>query len=101
MDSTLLCFVLRKKGVDSILYLGDEVKPLTSSIFDLIVAHVKLVKLLSDLGSYNRALSNLQELDKNCLPPLRKAYCQSVNVLLRKEVRTALWLSLSCGRQRQ
>lgn len=29
----------------------------------------------------------LQSLDKNCLGPLRKAYCSSLNLLLRREVR--------------
>lgn len=29
----------------------------------------------------------LQSLDKNCLAPLRKAYCSSLNLLLRREVR--------------
>lgn len=29
---------------------------------------------------------NLQSLDRNCLGPLRKAYCSSLNLLLRREV---------------
>lgn len=30
---------------------------------------------------------HVQSLDKNCLGPLRKAYCGSLNLLLRREVR--------------
>ncbi|RZR72815.1 hypothetical protein BHM03_00017292 [Ensete ventricosum] len=35
---------------------------------------------------YISVLCFLQNLDKNCLAPLRKAYCQSLNLLLRREV---------------
>ncbi|WOL19572.1 hypothetical protein Cni_G28374 [Canna indica] len=37
--------------------------------------------------TYARLLQHLKNLDKNCLPPLRKAYCQSLNLLLRREAR--------------
>ena len=42
---------------------------------------------------------HLQSLDKNCLGPLRKAYCSSLNLLLRREVCcTSCWfyLFLNC-----
>jgi len=34
----------------------------------------------------NNISGHLQSLDKNCLGPLRKAYCSSLNLLLRREV---------------
>ncbi|XP_020202676.2 exocyst complex component SEC3A isoform X1 [Cajanus cajan] len=37
--------------------------------------------------TYARLLKHLKILDKNCLGPLRKAYCASLNLLLRKEAR--------------
>ncbi|XP_047152881.1 exocyst complex component SEC3A-like [Vigna umbellata] len=37
--------------------------------------------------TYARLLKHLKILDKNCLGPLRKAYCSSLNLLLRKEAR--------------
>ncbi|XP_042434439.1 exocyst complex component SEC3A-like [Zingiber officinale] len=37
--------------------------------------------------TYARLLQHLKNLDKNCLVPLRKAYCQSLNLLLRREAR--------------
>ncbi|KAK8943335.1 Exocyst complex component SEC3A [Platanthera guangdongensis] len=37
--------------------------------------------------TYARLLQHLKSLDKNCLGPLRKAYCHSINLLLRREVR--------------
>lgn len=37
--------------------------------------------------TYARLLQHLKNLDKNCLAPLRKAYCQSLNLLLRREAR--------------
>ncbi|OAY78855.1 Exocyst complex component SEC3A [Ananas comosus] len=37
--------------------------------------------------TYARLLQHLKSLDKNCLGPLRKAYCQSLNLLLRREAR--------------
>ncbi|KNA03776.1 hypothetical protein SOVF_205820 isoform B [Spinacia oleracea] len=37
--------------------------------------------------TYARLLQHLKSLDKNCLGPLRKAYCSSLNLLLRREVR--------------
>ncbi|RDX88147.1 Exocyst complex component SEC3A, partial [Mucuna pruriens] len=36
--------------------------------------------------TYARLLQHLKSLDKNCLGPLRKAYCSSLNLLLRREV---------------
>ncbi|XP_051139277.1 exocyst complex component SEC3A-like isoform X2 [Andrographis paniculata] len=36
---------------------------------------------------YARLLQHLKNLDKNCLTPLRKAYCSSMNLLLRREAR--------------
>ncbi|ESW08558.1 hypothetical protein PHAVU_009G055500 [Phaseolus vulgaris] len=38
-------------------------------------------------STYARLLKHLKILDKNCLGPLRKAYCSSLNLLLRKEAR--------------
>ncbi|GAU15356.1 hypothetical protein TSUD_04250 [Trifolium subterraneum] len=35
--------------------------------------------------TYARLLQHLKSLDKNCLGPLRKAYCSSLNLLLRRE----------------
>ncbi|KAI8011808.1 Exocyst complex component SEC3A [Camellia lanceoleosa] len=35
--------------------------------------------------TYARLLQHLKSLDKNCLGPLRKAYCTSLNLLLRHE----------------
>ncbi|KAK4753475.1 hypothetical protein SAY87_022273 [Trapa incisa] len=35
--------------------------------------------------TYARLLQHLKSLDKNCLAPLRKAYCSSLNLLLRRE----------------
>ncbi|KAG7594368.1 F-box associated domain type 1 [Arabidopsis thaliana x Arabidopsis arenosa] len=35
--------------------------------------------------TYARLLQHLKGLDKNCLGPLRKAYCSSLNLLLRRE----------------
>ncbi|KAJ1393214.1 Exocyst complex component Sec3, C-terminal, partial [Sesbania bispinosa] len=35
--------------------------------------------------TYARLLQHLKNLDKNCLGPLRKAYCSSLNLLLRRE----------------
>ncbi|XP_061370679.1 exocyst complex component SEC3A-like [Gastrolobium bilobum] len=37
--------------------------------------------------TYARLLQHLKVLDKNCLGPLRKAYCSSLNLLLRREAR--------------
>ncbi|PKU68373.1 Exocyst complex component SEC3A [Dendrobium catenatum] len=37
--------------------------------------------------TYARLLQHLKSLDKNCLVPLRKAYCHSLNLLLRREAR--------------
>ncbi|GLT58088.1 hypothetical protein SLA2020_310100 [Shorea laevis] len=37
--------------------------------------------------TYARLLQHLKSLDKNCLDPLRKAYCSSLNLLLRREAR--------------
>lgn len=37
--------------------------------------------------TYARLLQHLKSLDKNCLGPLRKAYCRSLNQLLRREAR--------------
>ncbi|EFH67629.1 hypothetical protein ARALYDRAFT_891543 [Arabidopsis lyrata subsp. lyrata] len=37
--------------------------------------------------TYARLLQHLKGLDKNCLGPLRKAYCSSMNLLLRREAR--------------
>nr|XP_043636550.1 exocyst complex component SEC3A-like [Erigeron canadensis] len=37
--------------------------------------------------TYARLLQHLKSLDKNCLGPLRKAYCMSLNLLLRREAR--------------
>ncbi|XP_057974982.1 exocyst complex component SEC3A [Malania oleifera] len=37
--------------------------------------------------TYARLLQHLKTLDKNCLAPLRKAYCVSLNFLLRREAR--------------
>lgn len=37
--------------------------------------------------TYARLLQHLKSLDKNCLGPLRKAYCASLNLLLRREAR--------------
>ncbi|CAH9100338.1 unnamed protein product [Cuscuta epithymum] len=37
--------------------------------------------------TYARLLQHLKSLDKNCLVPLRKAYCTSLNLLLRREAR--------------
>ncbi|VVA92682.1 unnamed protein product, partial [Arabis nemorensis] len=37
--------------------------------------------------TYARLLQHLKGLDKNCLGPLRKAYCSSLNLLLRREAR--------------
>ncbi|GFQ04211.1 exocyst complex component sec3a [Phtheirospermum japonicum] len=37
--------------------------------------------------TYARILQHLTNLDKNCLGPLRKAYCGSLNLLLRREAR--------------
>ncbi|XP_072987152.1 exocyst complex component SEC3A-like [Typha latifolia] len=37
--------------------------------------------------TYARLLQHLKSLDRNCLGPLRKAYCQSLNLLLRREAR--------------
>ncbi|XP_019417622.1 PREDICTED: exocyst complex component SEC3A-like isoform X3 [Lupinus angustifolius] len=37
--------------------------------------------------TYARLLQYLKVLDKNCLGPLRKAYCCSLNLLLRREAR--------------
>ncbi|KAE9588439.1 putative exocyst complex component Sec3 [Lupinus albus] len=36
--------------------------------------------------TYARLLQHLKSLDKNCLGPLRKAYCISLNFLLRREL---------------
>ncbi|KAH1093565.1 hypothetical protein GLYMA_14G078400v4 [Glycine max] len=49
--------------------------------------------------TYARLLQHLKSLDKNCLGPLRKAYCSSLNLLLRREVCcTSCWfyLFLNC-----
>ncbi|KAL2454988.1 Exocyst complex component SEC3A [Abeliophyllum distichum] len=40
--------------------------------------------------TYARLLQHLKSLDKNCLGPLRKAYCSSLNLLLRRRVQTLL-----------
>ncbi|KAI4339867.1 hypothetical protein MLD38_024760 [Melastoma candidum] len=37
--------------------------------------------------TYARLLQHLKSLDPNCLGPLRKAYCGSLNLLLRREAR--------------
>lgn len=37
--------------------------------------------------TYARLLQHLKSLDKKCLGPLRKAYCSSLNLLLRREAR--------------
>ncbi|CAL0322427.1 unnamed protein product [Lupinus luteus] len=37
--------------------------------------------------TYARLLQHLKSLDKNCLGPLRKAYCSSLKLLLRREAR--------------
>lgn len=37
--------------------------------------------------TYARLLQHLKSLDKNCLGSLRKAYCSSLNLLLRREAR--------------
>ncbi|KAL5704965.1 Exocyst complex component S3A [Ranunculus cassubicifolius] len=37
--------------------------------------------------TYARLLQHLKVLDKSCLDPLRKAYCHSLNLLLRREAR--------------
>ncbi|KAG2536557.1 hypothetical protein PVAP13_9NG195700 [Panicum virgatum] len=37
--------------------------------------------------TYARLLQHLKGLDKSCLGPLRKAYCHSLNLLLRREAR--------------
>uniref|UniRef100_A0A1D1XZ59 Exocyst complex component SEC3A n=2 Tax=Anthurium amnicola TaxID=1678845 RepID=A0A1D1XZ59_9ARAE len=37
--------------------------------------------------TYARLLQHLKSLDKNCLGPLRQAYCRSLNLLLRREAR--------------
>ncbi|XP_040996038.1 exocyst complex component SEC3A-like [Juglans microcarpa x Juglans regia] len=37
--------------------------------------------------TYARLLQHLKSLDENCLGPLRKAYCISLNLLLRREAR--------------
>ncbi|XP_058081766.1 exocyst complex component SEC3A-like [Magnolia sinica] len=37
--------------------------------------------------TYARLLQHLKSLDKNCMGPLRKAYCHSLNLLLRREAR--------------
>lgn len=37
--------------------------------------------------TYARLLQHLKGLDKNCLGPMRKAYCSSLNLLLRREAR--------------
>ncbi|KAK1353934.1 hypothetical protein POM88_052299 [Heracleum sosnowskyi] len=37
--------------------------------------------------TYARLLQHLKSLDNNCQGPLRKAYCSSLNLLLRREVR--------------
>lgn len=37
--------------------------------------------------TYARLLQHLKSLDKNCLGQLRKAYCSSLNLLLRREAR--------------
>nr|CAB3493965.1 unnamed protein product [Digitaria exilis] len=37
--------------------------------------------------TYARLLQHLKSLDKSCLGPLRKAYCHSLNLLLRREAR--------------
>lgn len=62
--------------------------------------------------TYARLLQHLKSLDKNCLGPLRKAYCSSLNLLLRREARefanelrastkasrsTTVWLEGSTG----
>ncbi|KAG0467875.1 hypothetical protein HPP92_017203 [Vanilla planifolia] len=62
--------------------------------------------------TYARLLQHLKSLDKNCLGPLRKAYCHSLNLLLRREAREfanelrastkasrnpAAWLEASAG----
>ncbi|XP_058107198.1 exocyst complex component SEC3A-like isoform X2 [Magnolia sinica] len=37
--------------------------------------------------TYARLLQHLKSLDKNCMGPLRKAYCHSLNLLLHREAR--------------
>ncbi|KAJ8762211.1 hypothetical protein K2173_007367 [Erythroxylum novogranatense] len=64
--------------------------------------------------TYARLLQHLKSLDKNCLVPLRKAYCHSLNLLLRREAREfanelragtkasrnpPVWLEASSGNQ--
>ncbi|KAL9318450.1 hypothetical protein ACSQ67_014967 [Phaseolus vulgaris] len=46
--------------------------------------------------TYARLLKHLKILDKNCLGPLRKAYCSSLNLLLRKEVHLSYCLKNIC-----
>ncbi|XP_051179619.1 exocyst complex component SEC3A [Lolium perenne] len=36
---------------------------------------------------YARLLQFIKSLDKSCLPPLRKSYCHSLNLLIRREAR--------------
>ncbi|XP_024970249.1 exocyst complex component SEC3A-like [Cynara cardunculus var. scolymus] len=43
--------------------------------------------LRSKCWIYARLLQHMKILDKNCLGPLRKAYCHSINQLLRREAR--------------
>ena len=49
-----------------------------------IYIYIELISLFPPLIIFPL---NLQILDKNCLGPLRKAYCSSLNLLLRREVR--------------
>uniref|UniRef100_A0A0D9XR37 Exocyst complex component Sec3 PIP2-binding N-terminal domain-containing protein n=1 Tax=Leersia perrieri TaxID=77586 RepID=A0A0D9XR37_9ORYZ len=37
--------------------------------------------------TYARLLQHIKSLDKSCLTPLRKAYCHSLNLLIRREAR--------------
>ncbi|KAM0060740.1 putative exocyst complex component Sec3 [Helianthus debilis subsp. tardiflorus] len=45
------------------------------------------VDLHNKCRTYARLLHHLKILDKSCLPPLRKTYCNSLNQLLRREAR--------------
>jgi hypothetical protein len=60
---------------------------------------INLISLLVFSLSLSRSCSLLtfpcfchQSLDKNCLGPLRKAYCSSLNLLLRREVKPHLFI---------
>ncbi|KAF1882510.1 hypothetical protein Lal_00002688 [Lupinus albus] len=54
--------------------------------------------------TYARLLQHLKSLDKNCLGPLRKAYCISLNFLLRREIcltrQKSRWAVCGCNHER-